>query len=206
MSDALTRIAEALERLAPPPASAADWATAPAFVHDQRGSRAVERMVAPSLDLLRGIDAQKALVTANINRLAQGHAAHDMLLWGARGMGKSALLRASVRAAQAAHDNAIALVQVAPDALASLAPLFAALGRQERRFLVFIDDLGGHHTSVAQEAPDVWRLHLVGEPAIADKIASARHAHARIDHWSEAKDWILARLAENIPAPAPVAV
>ena len=71
---------------------------------------------------------------------------------------------------------------------------------------VFIDDLGGHHTSVAQEAPDVWRLHLVGEPAIADKIASARHAHARIDHWSEAKDWILARLAENIPAPAPVAV
>lgn len=71
---------------------------------------------------------------------------------------------------------------------------------------VFIDDLGGHHTSVAQEAPEVWRLHLVGEPAIADKIASARHAHARIDNWTEAQDWILARLAENIPAPAPVTV
>jgi len=71
---------------------------------------------------------------------------------------------------------------------------------------VFIDDLGGHHTSVAQEAPEVWRLHLVGEPAIADKIASARHAHARIDSWTEAQDWILARLAENIPAPAPVTV
>ncbi|WP_077146470.1 hypothetical protein [Sphingopyxis sp. KK2] len=71
---------------------------------------------------------------------------------------------------------------------------------------VFIDDLGGHHTSVAQEAPDVWRLHLVGEPAIADKIAPSKHAHARIDNWTEAQDWILARLAENIPAPAPVTV
>lgn len=142
MSDALIRIAEALERLAPPPASAAGWASAPAYVYDQRGARAVERFVAPPLDLLRGIEAQKALVTANVNRLAQGHAAHDMLLWGARGMGKSALLRASIVAAQALHDNAVALVQVAPDALSALAPLFGALGQQERRFLVFIDDLG----------------------------------------------------------------
>lgn len=70
---------------------------------------------------------------------------------------------------------------------------------------VFIDDLAGHHHSVAQEAPDVWRLHLVGEPAIADKIAPSKHAHARIDNWTAARDWILARLAENIPAPAPIA-
>lgn len=68
---------------------------------------------------------------------------------------------------------------------------------------LFIDDLAGHHHSVAQEAPDVWRLHLVGEPAIADKIAPAEHAHARIDDWAAAQDWILARLAENVPAPAP---
>lgn len=70
---------------------------------------------------------------------------------------------------------------------------------------VFIDDLAGHHHSVAEEAPDVWRLHLVGEPAIAGKIAPAKHAHARIDDWAAAQDWILARLAENIPAPAPIA-
>ena len=68
---------------------------------------------------------------------------------------------------------------------------------------VFIDDLSGHHTSVAQEAPEVWRLHLVGEPAIADKIAPAKYAHARIDDWTAAREWILARLDENIPAPAP---
>ncbi|MGQ2929287.1 MAG: HAD family hydrolase [Sphingopyxis sp.] len=71
---------------------------------------------------------------------------------------------------------------------------------------VFIDDLGGHHTSVAEVAPEVWRLHLVGEPAIADKIAPSKHAHARIDNWAEAQDWILARLAENTPAPTPLAV
>ncbi|MBU0822882.1 MAG: HAD family hydrolase [Alphaproteobacteria bacterium] len=68
---------------------------------------------------------------------------------------------------------------------------------------LFIDDLAGHHHSVAQEAPDVWRLHLVGEPAIADKIAPSPYAHARIDDWAAAQDWILARLAENVPAPAP---
>lgn len=68
---------------------------------------------------------------------------------------------------------------------------------------VFIDDLAGHHHSVAIEAPGVWRLHLVGEPAIADKIAPAKHAHARIDDWKAAQGWILARLAENTPAPAP---
>ena len=68
---------------------------------------------------------------------------------------------------------------------------------------VGIDDLAGHHHSVAQEAPDVWRLHLVGEPAIADKIAPSPYAHARIDDWVAAQDWILARLAENVPAPAP---
>ena len=67
---------------------------------------------------------------------------------------------------------------------------------------VFIDDLAGHHQSVAEEAPDVWRLHLVGEPAIAGKIAPSPHAHARIDDWNQEQRWILARIAENIPAPA----
>jgi predicted AAA+ superfamily ATPase len=64
------------------------------------------------------------------------------LLWGARGMGKSALLRAAVTAAQAGEPERIALVQVGPDALPTLAPLFGELGKVPRRFLVFIDDLG----------------------------------------------------------------
>ncbi|HEX4846967.1 MAG TPA: DUF815 domain-containing protein, partial [Novosphingobium sp.] len=89
-------------------------------------------------------------------RLAAGHAAHDMLLWGARGMGKSALLRAAVLAAQA-EGGRIALVQVAPEALGSLAALFAELGRQDRRFLVFLDDLGFEdHDSAGPRALRSW--------------------------------------------------
>ncbi len=140
--DPLLRIAEALERFAPAPLQADGWQSYPAYVWEGRLARGVPHIHAPALELLRGIDAQKALVTANVARLAKGHAAHDMLLWGSRGMGKSALLRASIAAAQKQHADAIALVQVAGEALASLAMLFAALGQQDRRFLVFIDDLG----------------------------------------------------------------
>ena len=140
-SDPLNRIAQALERLSPPASAPADWLGFPAYVWDG-GARAVGQIVAPALDLLKGIDAQKQAVTTNVTRLAQGHAAHDMLLWGARGMGKSALLRASIIAAQAKHGARIALVQVSGDALPTLAALFTALGRVDRRFLVFIDDLG----------------------------------------------------------------
>lgn len=138
----LARIADALERLVPSRQSTVDWLDAPAYVWERGTARAVDRLVAPPLDQLRGIDAQKSLVTANVARLAAGHAAHDMLLWGARGMGKSALLRASIAATQAQHPGRIALVQVVPDALGGLSGLFGALATAERRFLVFIDDLG----------------------------------------------------------------
>ncbi len=139
--DPLIRIADALERLCPPASPLADWSAAPAYVWDGK-PRAVSQITAPPLELLRGIDAQKAIVAANITRLAAGHSAHDMLLWGARGMGKSVLLRACVVAEQVNQDARLALVQIAPEALSSLSALFEALAGQERRFLVFIDDLG----------------------------------------------------------------
>ena len=142
MSDDLARIAAALERLAPAAPAATDWTAAPAYVWDGRSARPVERIEAPALDQLKGIDRQKALVIENVARLARGAAAHDMLLWGARGMGKSALLRASVMAAQADDPQRLALVQVGTDALASLPALFAVLGEVERNFLVYLDDLG----------------------------------------------------------------
>lgn len=140
--DPLARIADALERLAGGAAAAPDWRAAPAYVWDGAGGRAVAALDAPRLGLLKGIDAQRDAVAANVARLARGHAAHDMLLWGARGMGKSALVRASVVAAQAAAPGALALVQAGTDALEALPRLFAELGRAERSFLVFIDDLG----------------------------------------------------------------
>lgn len=67
---------------------------------------------------------------------------------------------------------------------------------------LFIDDLAQHHGSVAEHAPQVWRLHMVGEPVIADKIKPSAHAHARIDDWAEAHAWIAARLLAGQSAPA----
>mgnify|MGYP000638505043 CR=1 FL=1 len=130
----LARIADALEALVPGQGSPVDWLTAPAYVWDGT-ARPVAAIKAPPLALLKGIDAQKARVTANIARFAGGHAAHDMLLWGARGTGKSVLLRAAVAAVQADSAQAIALVQVAPEALSSLTTLFAALAGIDRRHL-----------------------------------------------------------------------
>jgi len=139
-TDPLDRIAAALERLAPAAPAFTDWTAFPAYVWDGRGARGIARLEAPALPLMQGIDAQKDAVVENVARLARGAAAHDMLLWGSRGMGKSALLRAAVRAAQDEQPGSIALVQAMPDA--GLGKLLHDLGQMERRFLVFLDDLG----------------------------------------------------------------
>lgn len=69
------------------------------------------------------------------------------------------------------------------------------IGEIRPRAAVFVDDLPIHHASVAEHAPDVHRLHMVAEPAIAATIPPAPDAHARIDEWDMAADWVLARLA-----------
>lgn len=156
MNDELARIAVALERLTPEAPAATDWLNAPAYVW-QGTARPVAALQAPPLELLKGIDAQKIAVTGNVDRLAKGHAAHDMLLWGSRGMGKSALLRAAIVAAQTENPARIALVQVAPEALGSLAQLFGELGGQPRQFLVYLDDLGfEEHDSAGPRALRSW--------------------------------------------------
>jgi len=65
---------------------------------------------------------------------------------------------------------------------------------------VFVDDLPVHHASVAEHAPEVWRLHLVAEPDVAGSMPPAPAAHVRIDDWPRAADWITARLAEGAAA------
>jgi len=140
--DPLSRIADALERLAPAAPGATDWRSAPAYLWTDSGGRPLARIEAPRLDLLKGIERQKEQVRESIARLAAGHAAHDMLLWGARGMGKSALIRAAVLGAQEAAPGRLALVQAGTDSLETLPRLIAELGAVDRNFLVYIDDLG----------------------------------------------------------------
>ena len=65
---------------------------------------------------------------------------------------------------------------------------------------VFVDDLAVHHDSVARHAPQVHRLHMVSEPAMAPSVPPAPAAHARIDDWREAERWIAERFAAGLPA------
>jgi hypothetical protein len=140
-TEPLERIAAALERLAPAPPPPTDWLAAPAYVWEGERARAVPVLDALPLSGLHGIDAQKAALHANCARLARGAAAHDVLLWGARGMGKSALVRACVADVQRETQD-LALVQLAPGTLPSFPALIAELAEQSRAFLLFIDDLG----------------------------------------------------------------
>ena len=79
-------------------------------------------------------------------------------------------------------------------------PLAAIVAARQPSVTLFIDDLADHHHPVATHAPDVWRLHMVGEPEIAAGVPAAPYAHARIDDWASAETWITQRLAQG-PAP-----
>jgi hypothetical protein len=68
---------------------------------------------------------------------------------------------------------------------------------RRRPSAVFVDDLPMHHASVAKHAPNVWRLHMIAEPRVASAVPMSEHAHARIDDWPSASDWILEKLAEK---------
>ena len=138
----LERIAAALERLAPPPPAPTDWLSAPAYIWGGERASAVPVLDALPLGTLHGIDAQSRALLDLCTRLASGAAAHDVLLWGARGMGKSALVRAAVADVQRDHPGALALVQLAPGTLPTFPALVAELTKQNRAFLLFIDDLG----------------------------------------------------------------
>ena len=96
-SEILERIASALERLAPPPPPAPDFAAAEAFVWHPEGRRLapVRRVNRVDMSLLKGIDRVRDLLVENTERFARGLPANNALLWGARGMGKSSLVKAA---------------------------------------------------------------------------------------------------------------
>ncbi len=72
-------------------------------------------------------------------------------------------------------------------------PVKALLEEYRPSTAVFVDDLAHHHMSVAEHAPEVFRVHLIGEASLAPHVAPAEHAHARIDDWSQARNWIMDR-------------
>ncbi len=141
MSDQiLKRIAEALERLSPPPAPPTDLSSFAAYHWNGTALAAVHDFKPLPLDLIVGVDRQKSDLVENCRRHASGAASHDVLLWGARGMGKSALVKSVVATLQ--EDGFfIALVEAAASHVTSLPALFEELGASGRRYLLFVDDI-----------------------------------------------------------------
>lgn len=141
MITSLDRIAAALERIAPPPAPPADPLAHPAYLWRGTALAPVRSFAPIALDRLYGVEAQKTALLDNTRRLAARHAAHDVLLWGARGTGKSALVK-SVTGAVQTEGEALALVEIATPQLDTLPALFAQIAEAPRAFLLFLDDLG----------------------------------------------------------------
>ncbi|ETW14741.1 hypothetical protein ATO8_02500 [Roseivivax marinus] len=140
--DALGRIAEALERLAPAPLGTPDFDMAEAFVWRTAPDRLdpVARVNRVPLDLLHGIERSKATLLENTRRFAAGHAANNALLWGARGMGKSSIVKA-VHAQVRAEGEDLKLVELLREDLPSVGRLLGHLRGSDKRFVLFCDDL-----------------------------------------------------------------
>jgi predicted AAA+ superfamily ATPase len=142
---ALRRIAEALERLAPPPLPVPDF-RGEAFVWHPDPDRVapVKRVNRVELSLLVGVERARDTLLANTRAFAKGFPANNALLWGARGMGKSSLVKA-VHAAVQAEEPSLKIVEVAREDLPSIGRCLTLLRDAPGRFILFCDDLSFSH-------------------------------------------------------------
>jgi predicted AAA+ superfamily ATPase len=145
-SDAwLARICEALERLAPPPPPPPDICAADAFVwHADRGAlQPVPKVNRVDISLLRGVDRVRDALLENTTRFAEGLPANNVLLWGARGMGKSSLVKAAHASTNASTSRTkrLKLIEIHREDIESLPALMTLLRGDSHRFIVFCDDL-----------------------------------------------------------------
>ena len=145
--NALKRIAEALERLAPAPQPEPDFTQATAYIWQPDPDRLIPVDTVSRVDMMQliGIDRARDTRLANTMQFARGHAANNALLWGSRGMGKSSLVKAAH--AEAVREGLpLVLVEIAREDLGSVNRLLAILGKaQHLRFILFSDDLSFSH-------------------------------------------------------------
>ncbi len=143
----LIRIAEALERLAPPPPGPPDLGAADAFVWQPATGRLipVPQIARVGIALLHGVDRQKRILLDNTLRFARGLPANNAMLWGARGMGKSSLVKAAHAAANSdatgGAPGALALIEIHREDIRTLPDLLNVLRPSARRCLILCDDL-----------------------------------------------------------------
>lgn len=142
----LRRIATALERLAPPTKAPTDFTVADAFIWQPAGGRLipVPKVNRVGMSLLKGIDQVRDILVENTERFAAGLPANNALLWGARGMGKSSLVKAShaaINAGLGKKAGYLKLVEIHREDIESLPELMTLVRGVDYRFIVFCDDL-----------------------------------------------------------------
>ncbi len=151
-SPLLARIADALERLAPPPPPAPDFSGARLFRHEPKSGAFVPAPDYPlSLDSLVGIDRQKTRFVENLRRFAVGVPNNHVLLWGVRGTGKSSVTK-SAFVTLADEFPSLKLIEVDRDEVTALPPLFDLLRARSERFVVLCDDLSFEDGAAAAKA------------------------------------------------------
>ena len=176
----LTRIADALERLAPPRPQAADIDAADAFVWHAdldvlQPVAAVNRL---DLGLLHGIDRNRDILLENTRRFADGLPANNALLWGARGMGKSSLVKSVHAAVAADQGGALKLVEIHREDIPSLPRLLKHLRDRPQFFLLFCDDLSFDHDDTSYKSlKAVLDGGIEGRPANVIFYATSNRRH-----------------------------
>ena len=142
----LARIADALERMAPPAAQTPDWGAADAFVWhaDPDHLEPVAQISRVGVEMLVGVDRARDTLMANTRQFARGYAANNALLWGARGMGKSSLVKAA-HGAVVAEGLPLKLVEMQREDLPTIGRLLTLLRAAPARVILFCDDLSFSH-------------------------------------------------------------
>ena len=178
MSDAaLARIAAALERMAPGAATAPDWDAAAAFVWHAGPDRLtpVARVNRVPLSLLVGIDRHRETLLANTRRFADGLPANNALLWGARGMGKSSLVKAVHGELEA---TGLKLVELQREDISTVGRLLALLRDAPHRYVLYCDDLSfGHDDAAYKSLKAVLDGGVAGRPANVVFYATSNRRH-----------------------------
>ncbi len=177
--DTLERIAAALERMAPAPPEVPDLASAAAFVWHTGPDRLepVPQVSRVALELLLGIDRARDTLLANTRQFAAGLGANNALLWGARGMGKSSLVKAVHAEVQAQYGD-LKIVELQREDLPSVGRLLNHLRGASGRFILFCDDLSfGHDDAHYKSLKAVLDGGIEGRPENVVLYATSNRRH-----------------------------
>ncbi len=150
----LRRLTDAIDRLAGPPPAVNDWNAADCFVWSpaRQHLQPVARPNRVALKLIRGVDHVRDILHENTVRFAEGFPANNVLLWGARGMGKSSLVKAVHEDVRRESGVSLKLVEVHREDIASLPTLLDVLKDTPHRVIVFCDDLSFDHDDTAYKS------------------------------------------------------